>query len=221
MIDESVYTETDPGLLRIIRADLRAMARLKEQQLTITTMIDILMLPGTVSVVVFRVAQWAHRHHLRPISRLLYCANVALFGADLAPGAVVGPGMSIGHPVGMKIANGVIIGPRVVLTSDVGIGPGLARKGEPGQVVVGSDVVFFHRACVLAPVTIGDGAVIGTSSVVMHDVASEAVVAGTPARRVRDRSSMPFAEADAQWRHTWNAPPVTTGLVPAARVATL
>jgi serine O-acetyltransferase len=220
MIDESVYTETDPGLLRVIRADLRAMARLKEQALTTKTALDILLLPGTAAVLVFRVAQWAHHHHLRPLSRLLYCANVALFGADLAPGAVIGPGMSIGHPVGMKIANGVTIGPRVVLTSDVGIGPGLARDGQPGRVVVGSDVVFFHRASVLAPITIGDGAVIGAGSVVVHDVAAEDVVAGTPARRVKDRAAMPFADADAQWRHTWNLAPSTNGFVPPARAAT-
>jgi len=41
---------------------------------------------------------------------------------------------------------------------------------------------------ILGPVVIGEGAVIGASSVVIHDVAAGCVVAGNPARLIRSRS---------------------------------
>jgi acetyltransferase-like isoleucine patch superfamily enzyme len=56
---------------------------------------------------------------------------------------------------------------------------------EPRPVRIGSNVWIGFDACVLPGVTIGDGAVIGARSVVVHDVPAYSVVAGNPARVVR------------------------------------
>ena len=56
-----------------------------------------------------------------------------------------------------------------------------------GDTVIGNDVLLGRGATVLPGVRIGDGAVIGASSVVAADVPPYAVVAGNPARVVRLR----------------------------------
>ena len=65
---------------------------------------------------------------------------------------------------------------------------------QPGDTVVGNDVWIGREATILPGVAIGDGAVIGTRSVVTKDVGPYEVVAGNPARRLRTR----FAPADIE-----------------------
>jgi acetyltransferase-like isoleucine patch superfamily enzyme len=57
------------------------------------------------------------------------------------------------------------------------------------DVRVGHNVWMGYGACVLRGVSIGDNAIVGTSSVVTHDVPENAVVAGVPARLLRMRET--------------------------------
>lgn len=56
-----------------------------------------------------------------------------------------------------------------------------------GDIVVGNDVWIGYEAVILAGVTIGDGAVIGTRAVVTKDVPPYTIVGGVPARPIRTR----------------------------------
>ncbi|MDD2414306.1 MAG: CatB-related O-acetyltransferase, partial [Eubacteriaceae bacterium] len=56
-----------------------------------------------------------------------------------------------------------------------------------GPTIVGNDVWFGYECVIMPGVHIGDGAVIGTRSVVTRDVEPFTVVAGDPARPVRKR----------------------------------
>jgi acetyltransferase-like isoleucine patch superfamily enzyme len=55
------------------------------------------------------------------------------------------------------------------------------------DVRVGNNVWIGYGACILRGVTIGDNAIVGTSTVVTRDVPANAIVAGIPARVVRMR----------------------------------
>jgi acetyltransferase-like isoleucine patch superfamily enzyme len=57
------------------------------------------------------------------------------------------------------------------------------------DVNVGHNVWIGYGACVLRGVTIGDNAVVGTSSVVTREVPANAVVGGIPARLIRMRDT--------------------------------
>ena len=64
------------------------------------------------------------------------------------------------------------------------------------DVRVGHNVWLGYGACVLRGVTIGDNAIVGTSSVLTADVPDNAVVAGVPARVIRSRA----APTTFRWR---------------------
>lgn len=56
-----------------------------------------------------------------------------------------------------------------------------------GDIVIGNDVWIGYEAVILAGVTIGDGAVIGTRAVVTKDVPPYTIVGGVPAKPIRKR----------------------------------
>lgn len=56
-----------------------------------------------------------------------------------------------------------------------------------GDIVIGNDVWIGYEAVILAGVTIGDGAIIGTRALVTRDVAPYTIVGGVPARELRLR----------------------------------
>ncbi len=52
---------------------------------------------------------------------------------------------------------------------------------------MGNDVWIGYGATILGPVTIGNGAIVGTASVVVKDVPPYAIVGGNPARVIKMR----------------------------------
>lgn len=63
-----------------------------------------------------------------------------------------------------------------------------------GDIIVGNDVWIGYDAVIMAGVTIGDGAIIGTRAVVTKDVAPYSIVGGVPAREIRKRFAPEVAE---------------------------
>ncbi|MCX7821460.1 MAG: hypothetical protein N2258_07280 [Brevinematales bacterium] len=63
------------------------------------------------------------------------------------------------------------------------------------KVVVGNDVWIGHGSVILPGVNIGNGAIIGSLSVVTKDVAPYSIVAGNPARFIRNRFPKDIANA--------------------------
>lgn len=56
-----------------------------------------------------------------------------------------------------------------------------------GDIVIGNDVWIGYEAVIMAGVTIGDGAIIGTRAVVTKDVPPYTIVGGVPAKPIRKR----------------------------------
>lgn len=74
-----------------------------------------------------------------------------------------------------------------------------------GDIVIGNDVWIGYEAVIMAGVTIGDGAIIGTRAVVTKNVAPYTIVGGIPAKPIRKRFSddMISVLLAEQW---WNWP---------------
>ena len=58
-----------------------------------------------------------------------------------------------------------------------------------GDIIIGNDVWIGYDAVIMAGVTIGDGAIIGTRAVVTKDVEPYSVVGGIQAKEIRKRFS--------------------------------
>ena len=56
-----------------------------------------------------------------------------------------------------------------------------------GDIVIGNDVWIGYEAVILAGVTIGDGAIVGTRAVVTKDIPPYTIVGGIPAKPIRKR----------------------------------
>ena len=56
-----------------------------------------------------------------------------------------------------------------------------------GDIIIGNDVWIGYEAVIMAGVTIGDGAIIGTRAVVTKDVPPYTIVGGVPAKIIRKR----------------------------------
>ncbi|MEJ7786535.1 MAG: hypothetical protein WKF96_17165 [Solirubrobacteraceae bacterium] len=140
-------------------------------------------------------------------------------GADIAPDVAISHGVYIRFPRNVSIGAGtrlsgrvridawekVTIGRCCIFNDDVLVftaqhdidsvdfGP------DARPVTIGDYVWLPHRIVVLPGVQIGNAAVVGTGSVVTRHVPPYAVVAGNPARLIRERARVPFHYVPTQW----------------------
>jgi acetyltransferase-like isoleucine patch superfamily enzyme len=81
-----------------------------------------------------------------------------------------------------------------------------------GNVIIGNDVWIGADSKIMSGVTIGDGAVIAGSAVVVKDVEPYSVVGGNPAKLLKYRFS-PDIIAQLRRLAWWNLPPETVKLI--------
>lgn len=108
-------------------------------------------------------------------------------------------GDNSGIGVNAQIPNNLIVGSNVLMGPDVMIFPSshkFEKKGQlikeqgyedPKQVLIEDDVWIGARVIILGGVRIQKGAVIGAGSVVTKDVKPYTVVAGAPAKIIKER----------------------------------
>ncbi len=88
---------------------------------------------------------------------------------------------------GISIGDGTLIGHNVVLaTLNHGIAPEERHDLFPAPIRIGRNVWIGANATVLPGVTVGDNAVIAAGAVVTKDVPADCIVAGVPARVIRN-----------------------------------
>lgn len=109
--------------------------------------------------------------------------------AVIMMGAIINIGVKIGEDT--MIDMGAILGGRVEVGKHCHIGAGTVLAGviEPPSakpVIVEDDVMIGANAVVVEGVRIGKGAVVGAGSIVLNDVPAGCVVAGNPARIIRE-----------------------------------
>ena len=115
------------------------------------------------------------------------------FYTDFGRNITVGEGVFFNGGCRLQDQGGITIGDRtlvghnvVMATLDHDLDP--ARRGvlHPAPISIGSDVWIGASATITKGVTIGDGAVVAAGAVVTRDVPPRTVVAGVPAKVIRE-----------------------------------
>lgn len=106
-----------------------------------------------------------------------------LTGIEIHPGARIGRRFFIDHGMGVVIGETADIGDDCTLYHGVTLGGTSWEKGKR-HPTLGKDVVVGAGAKILGPLSIGDGARIGSNSVVLKDVPPGATVVGIPGRAI-------------------------------------
>ena len=145
--------------------------------------------------VTFEIGRSA-RVHLGRWSWIGHGCKVRVHEGELSIGAksVLGQECTISAFQSITIGRECIIADRVMM---IDFDHGMVEVERPireqgiykRDVAIGHNCWIGYGACILRGVTVGDNAVIGTSSVVTGDVPANAVVGGIPAKVIRMREA--------------------------------
>ncbi len=145
--------------------------------------------PGFHALLFHRIS---HRHWqsgLNWLARWLSHFSRWVTGIEIHPGATIGRRFFIDHGMGVVIGETSVIGDDCTLYHGVTLGGTSWKKGKR-HPTLGNQVVIGAGAKVLGPISLGDGARIGSNAVVVKDVPDRATAVGIPARILDEESKV-------------------------------
>lgn len=137
--------------------------------------------PGLHAIWLYRLAHFLWVREFISLARFISHISRFLTGIEIHPGAKIGRRFFIDHGMGVVIGETSEIGDDVLIYQGVVLG-GTTRERRKRHPTIGNYVVIGAGATILGPVKIGDGARIGSGSVVVKSVPTGATVVGVPGR---------------------------------------
>jgi serine O-acetyltransferase len=194
-----------PQAVRSMREDVDAVVR--NDPACRTRVEALLAYPGVHAIWIHRLAHdlWTNGHPLA--GRLLSHGVRFATGVEIHPGATIGHSVFIDHGMGVVIGETATIGDGCLLYKGVVLG-GTTREKTIRHPQLGRNVVVGSNACVLGHIEIGDGARIGSGSVVVRSVPPGATVVGVPGR-VTVAADTPRGRLEARLDHASLPDPVS------------
>ena len=140
--------------------------------------------PGLHAIWFHRLGHWFWTHGLRWLGRFTSNVSRWLTGIEIHPAVVIGRRVFIDHGMGLVIGETAEIGDDCTIYQGVTLGGTSLYRGTKRHPTLGKGVVVSAGAKVLGGFTVGDGAKIGSNSVVLKEVPPGATVVGIPGRIV-------------------------------------
>lgn len=151
--------------------------------------------PGFHAVLIHRGSHWLWSRGFRWAGRYLSFLGRWLTGIEIHPGAQIGRRLFIDHGMGVVIGETAVIGDDCTLYHGVTLGGTSWHKGKR-HPTLNNGVVIGAGAKVLGPIEIGDGARVGSNSVVVKSVPAGVTVVGIPAHIVDAQAKQKKAQRD-------------------------
>jgi len=139
--------------------------------------------PGLHAIWFHRVAHWFWLSQMHFLGRFISHLGRFFTGIEIHPGATLGRRLFIDHGMGVVIGETAEIGDDVTIYHGVTLG-GVSLEKKKRHPTIADNVVIGSGAKVLGPFTVGEGAKIGSNSVVVKEVPAHATVVGIPGRVV-------------------------------------
>jgi serine O-acetyltransferase len=138
---------------------------------------------GVDAMTFYRLARKLKQRGVPLLPAVLRKAIYYLHSSYIPEDAEIGEGTQLGYGgIGVVIHKAARIGRHCLISQQVTVG---GRSGIEGAPVIGDYVRIGAGAKILGNIHIGDFAVIGANAVVVKDVAPGTVVAGVPAKVIR------------------------------------
>lgn len=153
--------------------------------------------PGIHAILIHRMAHRFWGWKLFWLARATAHLGRFLTGIEIHPGATVGRRFFIDHGMGVVIGETAVIGDDVTLYHGVTLGGTSWNKGRR-HPTLGNGVVIGAGAKVLGPITIGDGAKVGSNAVVVKDIPAGMTAVGNPARLIDNSTEAKQRQAKAE-----------------------
>ena len=153
--------------------------------------------PGFHAMLFHRMSHPLWNAGFKWLARWLSYLGRWLTGIEIHPGASIGRRFFIDHGMGVVIGETSDIGDGCTLYHGVTLGGTSWQKGKR-HPTLGKDVVIGAGAKILGPISIGDGAKIGSNAVVVRDVPAGATAVGVPARILDDSTKTSREQAAEQ-----------------------
>jgi serine O-acetyltransferase len=144
--------------------------------------------PGVHALLMHRFSHWLWKKDFFWLGRFFSHIGRWLTGIEIHPGATIGRRVFIDHGMGVVIGETAVIGDDCTLYHGVTLGGTSWNKGKRHPTLE-AGVVIGAGAKVLGPITIGEGAKIGSNAVVVKDVPANATAVGIPARILEEEKS--------------------------------
>lgn len=144
--------------------------------------------PGVHALLMHRFSHWLWKHDWFWLGRFFSHLGRWLTGIEIHPGATIGRRVFIDHGMGVVVGETAVIGDDCTLYHGVTLGGTSWNKGKRHPTLE-AGVVIGAGAKVLGPITIGEGAKIGSNAVVVKDVPANATAVGIPARILEEEKT--------------------------------
>lgn len=132
----------------------------------------------------YKFSNWLYRHRVPMLPKFIWKLNYLLFNCSVPASCVIGGGTRFGYG-GMA----VILHARTKIGKNCIIGSCVTIGGKSGWYevpVIGDNVEIHSGAKIIGPVRIGNNVIIGANAVVTKDIPDNCVVAGIPAKIIKE-----------------------------------
>jgi len=171
-------------MLRKLRSDIACI--LERDPAARSTWEILTCYPGLHAIYIHKLARWFWLRGLRWLGRFTSHLGRWLTGIEIHPGAKIGSCVFIDHGMGVVIGETAEVGDGCTIYQGVTLGGTTLYRGTKRHPTLGAGVVVGAGAKVLGGFAVGDGARIGSNSVVVKEVPPGATVVGIPGRVVEE-----------------------------------
>lgn len=142
----------------------------------------------------YRFNNWLYRHHVPFLPWFIWRLQYVLFNCSVPASVKIGKGSFFGYG-----GIGVVIHSRAVIGKNCGIGQNTTIGGKSGWYevpIIGDNVDISAGAQILGPIRIGNNVIIGANAVVVKDVPDNCIVAGVPAKIIKENINLDDFEGE-------------------------